>query len=322
MPNSIKYSTSTESNALKVNNFYIGVGDVSKGPTDVTGYWNGITPPPGGYTIYLNKEFQGPSIYRPANNTELIILTNIIAGSNYTTTTQCFDYFESQEDKFIVNIDYPIIITDGPILNLDAGFLPSYMRSGTLWRDISGNENNGTLINDPTFNSDNGGSIVFDGVNDYVEVVSEGTDPFTLIGTGDFTINIFASNTGISDSRWLISNYDNNTGIQIGMDSFSSSFVAYVGDDEKIVASYSIPSDGSYHFYSITRTSGLIRLYVDSVEVGSAINKTASISSSNILIGKGYENEPWKGNIVLAQIYNKSLSVEDIQNNYNSFFNN
>ena len=55
MPNSIKYNVSAETLALKKGNFWIGTGDVGKGPTSTTGYWNGITPVRGGYTIYLNK---------------------------------------------------------------------------------------------------------------------------------------------------------------------------------------------------------------------------------------------------------------------------
>jgi energy-coupling factor transporter ATP-binding protein EcfA2 len=55
MPNAIKYNVSDETLALKKGNFYIGTGDVGKGPTSSTGYYNGITPPSGGYTIYLNK---------------------------------------------------------------------------------------------------------------------------------------------------------------------------------------------------------------------------------------------------------------------------
>lgn len=64
---------------------------------------------------------------------------------------------------------YGGIVTNGLVLALDAAKKDSYPGSGTVWRDISGNGNNGTLTNGPTFNSGNGGSIVFDGVDDYVE---------------------------------------------------------------------------------------------------------------------------------------------------------
>ena len=47
-----------------------------------------------------------------------------------------------------------------------AGNKKSYPATGTTWTDITGNGNNGTLVNGPTFNPNNNGSIQFDGVND------------------------------------------------------------------------------------------------------------------------------------------------------------
>ena len=62
----------------------------------------------------------------------------------------------------------PNIITDGLVLALDAANSRSYPGTGTTWSDLSGNGNSGTLTNGPTFNSGNGGSIVFDGVDDNI----------------------------------------------------------------------------------------------------------------------------------------------------------
>ena len=62
----------------------------------------------------------------------------------------------------------PKIVTNGLILALDAGDRNSYIGSGTTWKDLSGNINNGLLFNGPSFSSANGGSIVFDGIDDYV----------------------------------------------------------------------------------------------------------------------------------------------------------
>ena len=60
----------------------------------------------------------------------------------------------------------PSIVTSGLVLSLDAADKNSYPGSGTTWADLSGNTNNGTLTNGPTFSSANQGSIVFDGVDD------------------------------------------------------------------------------------------------------------------------------------------------------------
>ena len=65
------------------------------------------------------------------------------------------------------------------ILNLDAGNPSSYPGSGTTWFDLTSNNNNGILINGPTFDSGNGGSITFDGIDDYVDCGDIEMDGFT-----------------------------------------------------------------------------------------------------------------------------------------------
>jgi uncharacterized delta-60 repeat protein len=69
----------------------------------------------------------------------------------------------------------PRIVTDGLVLALDAANPKSYPGSGTTWTDLSGNGNTGTLTNGPTYSSANGGSIAFDGVDDYSALTSNYT---------------------------------------------------------------------------------------------------------------------------------------------------
>ena len=72
-------------------------------------------------------------------------------------------YYASEFNENLVDI-----VRNGLVLNLDAGNLSSYSGSGTIWTDVSGKGNTGTLANGPTYNSANGGYIIFDGSNDYV----------------------------------------------------------------------------------------------------------------------------------------------------------
>lgn len=71
------------------------------------------------------------------------------------------------------------IVLSGLILNLDAGNVASYPGTGTIWTDLSGNSNTGTLTNGPSYSSANSGSILFDGVNDYVTISSMSVSTFT-----------------------------------------------------------------------------------------------------------------------------------------------
>ena len=57
------------------------------------------------------------------------------------------------------------------VLYLDAGKSQSYPGSGTTWYDLSGNGNNATLYNGPTFTSgtNDSGSLILDGANDTID---------------------------------------------------------------------------------------------------------------------------------------------------------
>ena len=89
------------------------------------------------------------------------------------------------------------IIDDGLVLYLDAANTKSYPGSGTTWTDLSGNGNNGTLENGVGYNSGNGGSLVFDGVDDYDYVlISSG------ISYSEYTFMFFCrwiSSVGVSE---------------------------------------------------------------------------------------------------------------------------
>jgi len=80
----------------------------------------------------------------------------------------------------------PQIVTNGLVLALDAGNTKSYVSGSTTWFDKSGRGNNGTLVNGPTFNTGSLGSIVFDGVNDYVD---SGNISTTILSNNQFTFS-------------------------------------------------------------------------------------------------------------------------------------
>jgi len=91
----------------------------------------------------------------------------------------------------------PTIITNGLVLNLDAGNVSSYPGSGTTWTDLSGNGNNGTLTNGPTFDSGNGGAIVTDGTDDYITLGS------SFAATGQGTISFWIKLTNTIETGYL-----------------------------------------------------------------------------------------------------------------------
>ena len=96
----------------------------------------------------------------------------------------------------------PRIVTDGLVLYLDAGNNKSYPGSGNTWYDISENGNNGTLVNGVGYNSSNKGSLVFDGVNDYIQTSLTGTFPEITFDYWGFFDDPTLSTTSRSESAF------------------------------------------------------------------------------------------------------------------------
>ena len=328
MPNPIKYSTSAQTLALKKGNYWIGTGDVGKGPTSTTDYYNGITPPSGGYTIYLNKASGGPSIYTATNDTQLISLSNTIAGQTFATAAAALDWFATQTDKMVLDIDYEAIVTNGLVLNLDAGFTPSYPTTGTTWYDVSSSGNNGTLTNGPTFNSANSGSISFDGVDDYATA----NYPSSFLGNPSFSIGGWFKRSGTwnSGATWGIGNggtnintynwsYDNTIGIDLYGNTTFNTFQTYSLTEWKYII---------WTYNGSTFTTSNVIIYINGTPYTgnnlTVIRESGNIPNvvgSSLALGRVSSNEnQYYGKPVIGnfQMYNRVLSQSEITQNFNA----
>ena len=334
MPNPIKYSTSAQTLALKKGNFWIGTGDVGKGPTSTTDYYNGITPPAGGYTIYLNKASGGPSIYTAANDSQLISLSNSIAGQTFATAAAALDWFATQTDKMVFNSDYPAIVTNGLVMNLDAGFTPSYPTTGTTWYDVGSGGSNGTLTNGPSFNSNNGGFINFDGVDDYFEINQRVSltefqyyDNFTIELWVGNPVNSYLftnrKNSGLQYSGWAIYGQGNN--IQCWIGGYPNGY-----GWRRIYAPIN-PNGWNHIVYTNTSDYLSQKVYVNGADVGYSISRDALWESAII----DYSQQPYHvpvigtspadsysqnggGKIPIARVYNRELTSSESLQNYNA----
>jgi len=328
MPNSIKYSTTGDTQSLRDGNFYIGTGDVGKGPTSSTGHWNGITPPGGGYTVYKNKVSNGPAIWTASTDNQLISITNNIEGTSFTSVTQCFTYYANQTDRMVFNRDYEGIITNGLVLNLDAGFLPSYPTSGTTWYDLSYSGNNGTLTNGPTYSA---GTITFDGVDDYTNLgnlsyVRTNFSVFAWVNFPTYHTNwrsaaISKWNTGGGDgsnNEWFLG-VDNQTGpspftctVQYGA---GGSSLIFISDTVNYVTN-------TWYYIGFTWNSGVLSLYKNGVLVNSATtaNTTSRTTTQNVYIASFYTNPPTQycSNVKISstQLYSRTLTGTEVLQNF------
>ena len=216
------------------------------------------------------------------------------------------------------------IVRNGLVLHLDAANPKSYPGSGTTWYDLSGNGNHGTLVNGPTYSSNNKGSIVFDGVNDYAQspVISTNTG-FTiaiwLYGIKWYLESCPCPNTGgILD--WG-TGYWNWTSI---MSSPSGPYFALYADDSinRKSASFNASSqlnqwlnlkatyDNNTKNFKIYKNGNLISS--DNISASFSLSAPVYYASYSRHCGYCYTN------ILLSsvQIYNRALSSAEIAQNF------
>ena len=212
----------------------------------------------------------------------------------------------------------PRISTDGLVLALDAGNTKSYPGSGTTWTDLSGNGNNGTLTNGPTYSSANFGSIVFDGSNDKVVISSSSSFAF---GTGNLTVTGWGYVTSHINYRILASTRPGNGGFanawHIGTDA-NGTILLYSNAFNLQSASNAVPVN-QWFYWTFTRDTGIGKLFVNTIVVASG-SVTNDYTLTQIGIGDFPITgaEPWSGNIPQVSVYNRALSAAEISQNFNA----
>lgn len=113
MPNAYKYATASVSNTIRKSNIALGVNSsVDYGPTTTTDFWSGITPPTNGYTIYVTKSIQGPSIQVASSDSQLVTFIKQYEPT-ITSVSGALDWAVRRNNILIVNRDYDDIVTNG-----------------------------------------------------------------------------------------------------------------------------------------------------------------------------------------------------------------
>lgn len=208
------------------------------------------------------------------------------------------------------------IVTDGMVLHLDAAQTLSYTSGSSTWFDLSGNNKNGTLTNGPVFNSENGGSIAFDGSNDYVNVSGFNVNH----GTGNFSYSCWAYLTGkpslgtiFENGSWtncILIRYESN-GITIySMNAFYGKFTFN-------------PNLNTWNHLTFVRSGNSILFYLNGVfsaSTGFGTNLNVNPSPANLFIGVSQHalNQCFNGRLNNLYVYNRALSASEVLQNYDA----
>jgi hypothetical protein len=220
----------------------------------------------------------------------------------------------------------PNIVTDGLVFAVDAANPSSYPGSGTTWKDQTVNQNDGTLINGPTFDSGNCGSIVFDGVNDYVNF---GTNIFTnyLSGTTEFTC-MFWCKKDAGNKQALMGSWQHTTRDGFFLQWYLNG-ILYFGVSNGGVNNASVTVNWEDRWFclvgvfngSLTNNNrnkiyvdGNLTSYTPQTHITSFTTDASELQIGSVQNYSAYTD----GNIGPVHIYNRALSSTEVLQNYNA----
>lgn len=220
------------------------------------------------------------------------------------------------------------IVTDGLVVCLNAADKTSYPGSGTTWYDVSGNRNTGTLTNGPTFNSDNGRYIVFDGVDDYV--LANNTSLNSQFSTTSVSHFMWVYPTGagvlvseLGQSTPNIAWHDSNIEISV---SGSFSFSTWHGSLTNKVVSSNL-SFNTWYYVGFAYDGTTLTAYINGVSIGTttftrdppynngfqthyALFATDSTNMGTTTTGVGRS--------AAFSVYNRDITATEVLQNYNA----
>jgi hypothetical protein len=201
------------------------------------------------------------------------------------------------------------IVTNGLVLLYDASDRNSYTSGSTTIYDLSGNGNNGTLTNGPTFDTTNGGSIIFDGANDYIQFTSTyaGTICFWGIADAGYT-------TGLQALIGVTANGDGALRLQGGTfraaapnapdgNDYQNGYVSQMMING--VTNLSYDASG---FYVVPNSRTLTQNYF----IGAIGNRNVSTISHT------FNGRVYKGKVYKVALYNRQLTSSELLQNYNA----
>ena len=222
------------------------------------------------------------------------------------------------------------IVQDGLVLNLDAAVDQSYPGNGTTWYDLEGS-NSGTLTNSPTFDRGEGGSIVFDGTDDYVSIT-----PLNITNSINYTFT-FVLKAGNSSYRNILDHSPGTVGFGIrtaaGTDPGGAPEVfAYdsVEGTAKVHTRSSSMAVNTVYYLSVWILTDVLKTHltrlgndfnVVTLQSGVGIPNLIKSATGEMRLGRSVPSENggvWDSDIYSVQIYNRELSLAEVEQNYNA----
>lgn len=210
----------------------------------------------------------------------------------------------------------PRIVTDGLVLSLDAADRNSYPGSGTTWRDMSGNNITGSLINNPTFNTSNGGNFGF--VTDDYVIMEENS----ALNTQTPSVEVWIKTNATNQNGFWFEKGQVNT--QYSLFQEGTSIVWRQSNRSQYTSTATYITTTNWAQVVGTYTSGDRKTYINGIlRTSDAQTGAVTTNANGMSIGvyggfNGSRGYYYNGSIAIVRVYNKVLSASEIEQNYNA----
>jgi hypothetical protein len=194
---------------------------------------------------------------------------------------------------------------------------------------LSGNGNTGTLINGVGYNGGNSGSLVFDGVDDYINVGNSISN--SNFGNNNFSLGAWfkwVGGGGGTDLRvYLLQNGGSNFPLTLEINARDFTPPRFATWEHTTSGSthhnspVNVDANTWYYFVVSKGLSNTIKMFVNGVEIFSTGERSGNLTEFNGLKIGTYRsnNDRWfNGDISQVSIYNRALTAQEIQQNFNA----
>jgi hypothetical protein len=301
--------------SISANTWYNVVLTWNQSTTTVTGYLNGVLDVNNSSWVRWPTSFVNVGIGLGYNNR--YFLGNIGQVSIYNRALSASEIFQNYNASKKRYFPEENIVRNGLVFNIDASKSSSYAGLGNTIYDLSGAGNTGTVTNGPVFSGLNGGSLVFDGIEEYIDVPSISTI------TGDFTVALWFYSTAASENiykRLIDFNYE--TGFWLGRYANTDTWGGGIIEPNGPYGIYLPFTNNQWHYLVSIRRGSTHILYGDGIT--STVSNTVStgtltaVNKLSIARQPGGANQFFAGRIAQVQLYNRALSAVEVQQNYNA----
>lgn len=320
MANYIKTGTTSQTVTTK-GSFKVGVGGLDDyGPSSLKGFYKGITPPVGGYTIYMAKDTQGPSIHVAYDDNQAIFFLKSF-GSTGSTISDVLSWANNQTNIWVTTAD--LTISDFPTPTPTVTTTPTHTPTPTITpthtptptrtltptptpsnlplATVSGATVNGGVYSSNSSPFGSGTSYQFNGSSGYISY-TKSTD---YVLSGDFTIEWFQYQTS-QPSNPRIFQIGNYPSIAIGasIEGNASSAILYLWlPGATSIKTFTSSSHlNTWIHFAVVRIGSSIKVYQDGTQIGTTITNSSSLGNSTQNLSIGQEttttaNSYFPGNI-------------------------